>query len=572
MKYTTGGEALCSALEHLGVKHIFGLPGTQNIPLFEALRLSSIRTVLATHELAAGFMANGYYRASGKVGVLTTIPGPGFAYTIPAIAEAAHDSAALMYIVGKPAYTKGREFNLQAIDQRAILAPLVKRVVEVDRAMDMDSAVREAYAATSTGEPGPVMLHVDERAIAGEIATKRERHDIPTRSPQTPAASGVSQALQLLKSSKRSAFFLGQGASGAAKQIRVFAELLHIPVIATRSARGILPEDHLLAMTFDFCEQGIRDLNSLLDRSDLIVCIGCKLCHNGTYGFQLHLPQEKLIHVDASSGVLNANYTTRLSICSDSLAFFDALAAAPGALGLRRQTWTDAELANVRRSGEASNLPEPKIGGVDRRTPRSFFSELRKALPDNSCLVTDSGLHQVLATRYYRVQCPRGLMVPTDFQSMGFGLPAAIGAKLACPDKTVVALIGDGGLAMSGMEIITAVREQIPITVIVFNDGALGQIRAQQVSTFGHSHATDLLTPDLALFAQAVGASYVYLANDAEDVLRRVIGSRGVTLVEVAVGDSPAMRLEQAKGLARQTARRFLPPASLRWIRDKVRS
>jgi acetolactate synthase-1/2/3 large subunit len=181
MKYTTGGQDLCITLEELGVTHIFGLPGTQNINLFEALRQSSIRTILATHELAAGFMANGYYRASGKVGVLTTIPGPGFAYTLAAIAEASQDSAALLYIVGRPASESS--FSLQAIDQRAILAPLVKRIVEVERATDIGSAVREAYSATTEGEPGPVMLHIDERAIDDQVLAGVARN-CPPRSTQ----------------------------------------------------------------------------------------------------------------------------------------------------------------------------------------------------------------------------------------------------------------------------------------------------------------------------------------------------------------------------------------------------
>ncbi len=192
-------------------------------------------------------------------------------------------------------------------------------------------------------------------------------------------------------------------------------------------------------------------------------------------------------------------------------------------------------------------------------------------MPADSCLVTDCGLHQAHATRYFRVLAPRGLVIPSDFQSMGFGLPAAIGAKLAAPDRTVVALIGDGGLLMSGMEMITAVRERIPITVIVFSDGALGQIRLQQLSLYGQTHATQLSTPDLELFAHAIGAEYLRMEGDAADVLRRAMTPDGVTVVEVKVGDSAAMRIQRAKGLARRTTRLALNRRTCRWLESKLR-
>jgi acetolactate synthase-1/2/3 large subunit len=324
-------------------------------------------------------------------------------------------------------------------------------------------------------------------------------------------------------------------------------------------------------MTFDISEEGVSALNGLLDRSDLILAVGCKFTHNGTYGFKLHLPKEKLIHIDASSNVLNANYPARLAVCADSAAFFNRLYVSIERLGSRRSEWAAGELAGFKRScGRDVNIPMPTVHGVRPPTPLGFFQALRAAMPANSCLVTDSGLHQVLASCYFRVNEPRGMIIPSDFQSMGFGLPAAVGAKLATPEKSIVVLIGDGGLAMSGMELITAVREQIPLTLIVFNDGALGQIRFQQLSSFGHSHSTKLKTPDLSLFAQSIGANYIYLEEDAENVLRAAVTGSSVTLIEVSVEDSAAMYFEHAKGLARQTARQLLKPSTLRWLKHKL--
>jgi acetolactate synthase I/II/III large subunit len=572
MKRRTGGEALCSALERLGVEHVFGVPGTQNIALFEALRRSSLRTILATHELAAGFMANGYYRGSGKVGVLTTIPGPGFAFTIAAIAEAAQDSSALLYIVGKAGTIPGRKFNLQQIDQRAILAPLVKRTIEVDDPADIVSAACEAYDLATAGEPGPVALEVADRAIEGEVPGEPsvDRHGTPRLAPPPDSLDDL---IRMLAESRRAVLFVGQGVNEASAPLRELAELLDAPLIATRSARGALGEDHRLALAADFSSSAVRALNSILDGSDLILALGCKFTHNGTYGFQLHFPKEKLIHVEASSDVLNANYPARLAILADAPLTIQAILGRREALARRQSAWDQPELARLKQAGRPDgSLPEPRIHGVDPPTPAAFFAALRRAMPSGACLVTDSGWHQVLATRHFRVLGSRGLIIPSDFQSMGFGLPAAIAAKLAVPEKRVVALIGDGGLAMSGMELLPAVRERIPITVIVFNDGALGQIRIQQLSSFGHAHATELETPDLSLFAEAVGAAYVRLESDAEQTLRAAIHQDGVTLVEVNVGDTAAIRVARAKGLARRTAKHAFSPSLLRWIKSKVDS
>lgn len=568
MNRTTGGRVLCSTLEQLGVQHIFGLPGTQNMSLFEALRQSSMRTILATNELCAGFMANGYYRASGKVGVLTTIPGPGFACAVAAIAEASEDSAALLYLVNKPSTSPGMKFNLQAIDQSAILAPLARRVIEVDRAEDMADRLSEAFAATTTGEPGPVVLQIDQRAISGD--TVESTPSMMTR-PARPSSEEIRRAVQRVRNSSRALFFVGQGVNDAGRLLLQLAEHLRAPVITTRSARGVLPEDHPLAMTFDFSESGVCGLNDLLDRSDLIIAIGCKLSHNGTRGFKLRFPKEKLIHVDASSEVLGANYPAQLEIRADSASFLEALTDSDAAWRSRQSKWSEEELAPCRNSG-ASNpkAVEPKMHGFDPPTPESFFGALRAALPNDACLVTDSGLHQVLATRHFRVQHARGMIIPSDFQSMGFGLPAAIGAKLAAPERAVVALIGDGGLLMSGMELVTAVREQIPLTVIVFNDGALGQIRLQQLSSYGHSHATELCTPNLELFAKSIGANYLHLRGDTLESLRSAVRGNCVTLVEVSVGENAGFLKVRAKGLARQTAREVLSPSMLAWIKSTL--
>jgi acetolactate synthase-1/2/3 large subunit len=568
MRQSTGADILCRQLELLGVTHIFGLPGTQNVALFEALRNSSIRTLVATSELAAGFMANGYYRASGKPGVLTTIPGPGVTYTVPAIAEAAHDSAAVLYIAGE-ALARGRTFDFQAIDQVAILRPLVKRIFEVKKVDDLAIAVAEAYAATTADEPGPVLLQVPDQVMrdAGVDTVKAFQS-----APAFVDEAAICEAIRCLRKSKRVAILAGQGANAAGALLTQLAELLPAPVFANRSARGIIPEDHPLSLMFGGPSGGIN-ANCLLDASDLVMVIGCKLTHNGTYGFQLRLDPEKLIRIDSSADVLKSNYPARVSVHADASMF---LSKAVSELGSGRRpvgTWTSTELADFKFLARSDGGGvEPEILGVEPPTQTRFFSALREAMPRDSCMVTDTGLHQTLTSRHFQVFSARGLMTPSDFQSMGFGLPAAIGAKLAMPDRPVVSLIGDGGFAMSGMELLTAVREKIPLCVIVFKDCALGQIRLQQMSSFGHIHGTTLQTPNLQLFAQSIGARYMNVRGDFVENLAKAIIDDQVTLIEVELSDSEQMRMAQVKGLVRHTVRQLVRPAAIGWIKEKLRA
>jgi acetolactate synthase-1/2/3 large subunit len=205
---------------------------------------------------------------------------------------------------------------------------------------------------------------------------------------------------------------------------------------------------------------------------------------------------------------------------------------------------------------KSRNRIEPRVHGVAAGSPAEFFGALRAAMPRESCLVTDSGRHQELARRHFPVWCPRGLITPTNLQSMGFAVGAAIGAKIADPKRPVVALVGDGGIAMSGLELLTAVRERLDLTVIVFVDGAYAAIRDQQITSYGRASGTLLPHLDCAALAAAVGATHIRLDRDPENTLRDAVTRSGVTVVEVQLSDSLPMRWSQAKGLAKKILRR----------------
>lgn len=555
----TGARVLVRALEDLGVEHVFTVPGTQNVDLLDALRASRVATVVATNELAAGFMANGYARGSGRVGVLATIPGPGFAFTLPAIAEAFLDSAPLLHVCVQPAEGYGA-FRLQAIGQAEMATPVVKRVVTVDCCTELRAAVEAGYALAASGEPGPVLLHVGQRLLGERCAEGR------TKRPENPtvAPAVVADVARALSDARRVVLLVGQGAAGAADQIRTLAELLHAPVVPTTSGRGVLEEDHPLAFVFDSPTAGARPLNELLAACDLVVALGCKLSHNATFGYQLRLDSGRLVHVDASPSVLGASYPAAVTGVGDVAALVDALLSRLGGAG---RGWGLDELDTWRRRADAhrqqTSDADPRIRGVEPATPGAFFAALRRALPREGCVVTDSGLHQFLVRRYFPVLAPRGLVVPSDFQSMGFGIPAAIGAGMATPERPVVAVVGDGGLAASGLEVLTAVRERPPLTVVVFTDGYYGLIRVQQLARFGRAHGVDVPRLDIAALAASVGAEYVRLEDHAYETLHAAITSPDVTLVEVVLEDAAGLQRLRRRGVAR----RALGPALVKTLR-----
>ncbi len=556
-------DALCASLADAGIDLVFGVPGTQNVALFDGLRRHGLRTVLASHELAAAFMANGHYRATGRVAALATIPGPGFTYALTGLAEARLDSVGLLYLVGKPATSPGQHFQLQAINQRAVAAPIVKGSFTLERAEDVSTVLSQAFALTVSGEPGPVMIEIDFAALASGMAPNPSAPGAAAPSPPV----GCSGLGALFESAERPLLLLGQGAVASADRLRRMVDALRIPVLTTPSARGVIPESHPMVLGFDPLRGHTHELNNFLDRADLVLALGCKLGHNGSAGFELRLPRAKLIHVDSSAAVPGANYEVRLPIVGHVEDVLDEME--------RRRTpsaWAADEVAGIRACVRATRTDcvEPRIQGSAAMTPEEFFGWLRDALPTDAIVVTDSGLHQILTRRYYEVRSARGLVCPSDFQSMGFGLPAAIGAKLAAPARPVVAVVGDGGFLMSGMELLTALREEVPLVTIVFNDGQLNQIRLQQFAGYGHAHAVRLRNPDYAILAESFGMAYLRFEEASRADLVQALHGTTPTLIEVVVGDTMAMRRLRMTTRAKGMARAILGNGLRRWVKARL--
>jgi acetolactate synthase I/II/III large subunit len=544
----TGADALCDALTDLHVEHVFGVPGTQSIALWDALRRSGApKPVVAVSELGAAFMANGYARASGRLSVVVTIPGPGFAYALPGIAEARLDSVPLVQIAGAPAVRPDGGYALQAIAQADIAAPLVKRVVAVDSSDAVVEGIRQAAATAVAGEPGPVLFQITESALSGPVS----RRVGSSPSADAPAAPNVEGVATRLQSARRPLLICGQGAAGCSGLVRQFVQAVRMPVLTTTSGRGVVSEDDPFCLPFDSPGASTAVANRLVAEADVILALGVKFSHNGSLGFALRLPSDRLIRVDASSEVLARGYPADVAVEADAGAFLEALSAELRGGG--GSTWAAEELETWRNrlAAAARSTSEPLLAGLD---PGEVFGALSRSLPPGSVVTTDSGLHQYLARRHLIVRSPRSLVVPTDFQSMGFGIPAAFGAAIAT-DRPAVAVIGDGGFAIGGLELAKVVAAGVPLVVVVLVDRSFGLIRVQQLRRTGHESGVELPPIDLERVAAAVGARHVRLERgNVETTFREALASERVVVVEIPVEPDRTLRQARRRGLALSTA------------------
>ena len=516
-------------VERLGITHVFGLPGTQTVPLYEALRRSGLQTIVPGSELTAAFMAGAFYRASGRPALLVTIPGPGFAYALPGLAEARLDSAALIHLTISAAEGPEARFRLQAIPQRTIAAQLAKAVLRARSIDEIEPVLEEAYRVALAGEPGPVVVELAAEAVPDDAA-------VPAASRDPAATTHIGTVWTRLEAARRPLVYAGQGCLGSADLLQRLAERHGIPVMTTPSARGVLPEDHPLALPFDPCRGGTAEANAALAEADVVVVLGAKLGHNGSAGRGLKFDVLKTLQVDADPGIVGASYPVALAVTARAA---DFLAAAPPSMPAS-SGWDSDRLGALRtalrHAGEGR--VEPLVAGA---SAARFFTALRMALPREAMLVTDTGLHQVLTRRHFEVYSPGGLLFPSDFQSMGFGLPAAIAAKLAVPERPVVALVGDGSMLINGLELATAKALGICLPVLVFVDGQLNQIRLHQQSDYGRDSGVELPPLDFHALADVAGVDFRIVGSDPGADLAWALSLSGPSLLVVPVGDSVGM-------------------------------
>ncbi len=512
MKKTAAWLAV-RALENLGVRFTFGIPGVHNTELYDELNNSErITPILVTHEGCAAYMADAVSRVSGSIGALAIVPAAGATHAASGIGEAFLAGVPMLVIAGGVRTDLPYRYQLHQIDQHAFLRPLTKATFKVLEHRDVVPTLYEAYRIATSGEPGPVFveLPVNLQLFPGEV------DDIPAFSPSTErpsiAIESVQGAARILSAANRPGIFLGWGAREAVVESVALAEHLQAPVATTLQGLSAFPADHTLHTGFGFGPSAVPAARNAFAGCDALLAVGTRFAEIATGSFGVTVPGN-LVHVDINPQVFNANYPAKVAIEGDASAVLTKL------LDELRKTPAKAKneslLRQIRNDKQRYREEWYAHDSKGRVNPARFFDALRERLPRGAIVSVDDGNHTYLTAELFPVLAPKTLIVPTDFNSMGYAVPAAIGAKLACPEREVAAIVGDGAFMMTGMEIATAALHRLGIVFCVFHDGELSQISQAQSITYARSPCTTLGALDLVGAAAATGAAYVRMESDA---------------------------------------------------------
>jgi acetolactate synthase-1/2/3 large subunit len=518
-----GGRIVVRALEDEGVPFTFGIPGTHNIELYDALAESTwVRPILVTDEQAASFMADAVWRASGALGCANLVPGAGLTHAMSGIAEAWLDTIPMLVLGCGIRTDTGHGYQLHDVDQRAMVAPVTKAQLRPETGQDLYPAIREACRTARDGVPGPVYVEVPANLyifthdvdLDAQRASFEER-PLPRHRPDPDA---LDRAAGLLESADRPLLYVGLGALPAVADLVALAERLEAPVATTFQGKGVFPESHPLALWPGFGDAAPPFARRIAAESDVVLAIGCRFGEVGTGSYGLEMPGP-LIHVDIDPDVLGRNFPAEEAIHGDSAmvvpAFLDRLRPRSADTGLRERIADGHRSVNAARDGDSDR-------GV---SPFTLLRSLQARLGPDTVFTADSGNGTFIAMETLRLDHPGRFLAPVDYSCMGYSVPAALGARLAVPDRPVVALAGDGAFLMTGLETLTAGAYDIPVAVFVLRDGELAQIAQFQETALNRKTASVVHDYDLARLVGGTGVECLVLQDDAgiPDVLDRVV-------------------------------------------------
>lgn len=555
----TGAQAAARTLTAHGLSLVFGIPGVQNLEYFDAFDSEDFEVVLVSHELAASFMADAVGRVTGEPGVVAVVPGPGLTNMFTGIAEALLDSAPLVALVPGVRTDFKESFQLHEINHEGAARALAKNYLRADNADDIPAAIAKAVQIAKSGEPGPVIVEVPYNVLLDSTSTGAHK-PLELEYP-SPDEADLERATGLILAAKRPGLHVGVGAANAASEVLELAARLDAPVSTTISGRGVIPEDHDLSVGFGFGPAGTALSEKIFKKVDLVIAVGCKFSEVGSGGYGLRMP--KLIHIDANPEVLGRNFPAEIMLAGDARATLQKI------LEKVREGRAPVENSELRRTIRAAHEKREQDflkmkEWPDMVNPARLLHELRMRAPRDAILTTDSGAHTFWTVFAYDAYVPRSVLSPVDFSSMGYGIPAAIGASLAASDRRVIAAVGDGGLLMTGTELATAQRLGLPLMVILFNDRALGMIKSTQKKVYGRAVAVDLKGPDYEKFASSFGFDYIRIDKDREiaHALDKAFEMNRAVLVDARVKYKDVTR--HAYGTARSLAKRMPPSVLIR--------
>ena len=528
----TGAQAAVAALGCEGVRCVFGVPGAQNNEFWDALKAHRVPYLLVTHEASASVMADASARATGEVGVFSVVPGPGLTNALTGIGEALLDGVPIVGIVTDVNRAPGAPIGqVHSLNNAAILRPVVKTVIEVRHQAEIPGAIHQAYRVARSGEPGPVAVVIPFPFF---MASWDFDQGVPPPYPVPFDESVYPRVLaHLADKRKRVGIYAGAGCADAGPSLVAVAELLQAPVATSVSGKGCIPDGHPLAVGWGYGKQGTRAAEKAFKEVDVVLAIGVKYSEVSTANYAVP-EHETLIHVDANPHNLGRNVPAHVKLCSDSRVFLDRLAA--DGETIRRPPCPPLWNA-IRANREVDRRENTRVqvsGAVD---PMVFFSQLRCALGPDELIFVDVTASTHWASEGLSVQGPRRYFTPANNQSMGWAIPAAVGAQRVRPDRVVASVTGDGCFLMSGIEISTAARAGLPVKFFVLDDGAYHYMQMLQEPVYRRTTATEIARINFAAFAAGVGVGYNEIAANADLAagLGRAFAIPGPVLTRVVV-------------------------------------
>ncbi|QEY58077.1 thiamine pyrophosphate-binding protein [Pseudomonas sp. C27(2019)] len=561
----TGAALARFALEQLGVRYTFGIPGVHNTELYDELNSSEqIQPVLVTHECGGAFMADAISRTGDSIGTLLIVPAAGVTHASSGIGEAYLAGIPMLVISGGIHTESGHRYQLHEMDQHRLLSPITKGSFHIKSHSEVIPALYAAYQLAMHGEPGPVFVELPYNIgnFLGEVDTMPSFAGLQ---PQTTFDHVlVKQAAELLTQAKQVGFFLGWGAVDCQAELIELAQLLNAPVATTLQGLSAFPGNHPLHTGMGFGGYSVPAGQKAFAQCDAVLAIGTRFAEIPTGSFSMQVPED-LVHIDINPQVFSANYPAKVAIEGDARAIVPALLSEVRALQRQAQEGAMAQQIKQDKAAYQQQWLAHKSG--DRVNPAQFFQALRAQLSDDCIVVADDGNHTYLVAELLPILGARNYISPTDFNAMGYCVPAVIGAKFANPQRAVIGIVGDGALLMTGMEMLTAVRHKLGVVVFIFNDGELSQIAQAQQIPYNRKTCTVLHGINMQALAATVGAQFVSIQSEAdiETGIRQALqfaANNQPVYVDVNIDYSKRTRFTQ--GIVKATLKRFKP-------RDKVR-
>ena len=533
-------DALMEALKAEGVEVVFGLPGGANLPTYDAFYDAGIRHILVRHEAGGGHAAEGYAKATGKVGVAFATSGPGATNLITSIADAMMDSVPVVFITGQVRTELIGTDGFQEADVLGMTMPIVKHSYMIQHPLEIPRAIHEAFHLARTGRPGPVLIDIPQDLSRAEI-TYEPVTDVrlPGYQPTTEGnQKQIRLAAKALANARRPVLYVGGGvvAANAATELRELALSDRFPVTCTLMALGAFPAPHeqwlgMLGM------HGTRTANYAMDEADLIVAIGARFDDRVTGKLSEFAPRAKFIHIDIDPAEISKNVPAHIPIVGDAKNVLARLTSEYRALtpdSSRLEEWW----SRIRRWQRDHPLRYEDPGNGEL-PPQRVIEAIYEATGGEAIVTSDVGQHQMWAAQYYHFPEPRRWINSGGLGTMGFGVPAAMGAAIGCPERTVVCIAGDGSVQMNAQELATCAQNGIPIKVVILNNGYLGMVRQWQELFWDrrYSHVEIGPYPDFVKLAEAYGCTGIRLTNKetlVED-LRAAFATEGPVVVDVPV-------------------------------------